>query len=189
MKADTVLRCCIYALHDPVTDLIGYVGQSIHPYKRLYEHYRLIHDYIEEGLYNEEGYHRTTQNEREITHKKDSWLMHLMAKKQMPKVVILEELDKESYYAGLAYAAEEKWINFMIYEGEPLTNAAVVYKQRSVGDCPYEHEVAHLRNIKRRIDYRPVIEAHWGSMNAWVKSAAGVITLIRDEARAKGEAI
>jgi len=90
------MKTFIYALKDPNTNKIRYVGKSNNPVKRLYDH---IHSCY-------------------ITHThKNKWIQSLLKENKKPIVEILEEVNilEWQFY-------EKYWINKLKKEGEKLTN-------------------------------------------------------------------
>lgn len=88
----------IYALLDPDTDAVRYVGKSDNPEKRLAQHMKLL--------------------EPKATHKQN-WLRSLASKGKIPKLKILEEVDTNCWQD-----AERKWIQYYRELGSQLTNTA-----------------------------------------------------------------
>jgi hypothetical protein len=93
--------CFIYALVDPATGKIRYVGKSNDPEKRLRSH-----------LQDETGPNKD----------KRSWLKQLSISGQKPELHILEEVSLENWKER-----ERWWIAEMKRRGEPLTNISEGY--------------------------------------------------------------
>lgn len=87
----------IYALVDPISNKMKYVGKSDNPEKRLKGH-------ISEARHNS-GTHRI------------SWLRKLARKNLEPILLILEEVSKETWQERERY-----WISYGLLAGWPLTN-------------------------------------------------------------------
>lgn len=85
----------IYALIDPYTAQIRYIGKSIRPKQRL----------------------QNQMNEVSNCHR-SHWLQSLKANKKRPHQVILQELDDDSYWQSCEIA----WIKHGKQMGWPLTN-------------------------------------------------------------------
>jgi len=85
----------IYALVDPVTDQIRYVGMSVNPSRRLQLHVRDL---------------------RGKTHK-SCWIAKLKGIGQIPRMVILEECDSDTWKVR-----ERWWIDKLTSDGLRLTN-------------------------------------------------------------------
>ena len=172
MKADTVLTHYIYALHDPIVDVIGYVGRSTAPKERYKAHFNTISRYIADGRERHQSRHKV------VTADKDLWLIYMIARKCVPRQMILAQHDNITL--GEADAAENKWIDFMLAEDEPITNYMVQkMARRDLTKCPYEPLVSHLRTHDGNFDFRPVIEEHWGSMQQWEKSHDVLLEMVR----------
>jgi hypothetical protein len=88
----------IYALLDPDTDEVRYIGKADNPNKRLRRHL---------------GFFEPTATY------KQNWLKSLISKQQQPSIKILEEVDKEDWQD-----AERKWIKHYREQGARLTNKA-----------------------------------------------------------------
>lgn len=88
----------IYALIDPNTNQVRYVGKSDNPEKRLSRHL---------GFFEPKSTH------------KQNWLKSLMENHQEPILKILEEVDQPVWKD-----AERKWIKFYKDQGVVLTNTA-----------------------------------------------------------------
>lgn len=95
MKVDLEHVVYIYALLDPDTSLIRYIGKSIRPKERLQNH----------------------MNERSFCHR-SHWLQSLKARGLVPEMVILEEIKGECPWEE----AERFWIARARSLGLPLTN-------------------------------------------------------------------
>lgn len=85
----------IYALKDPRTDEIRYIGKSAHPAKRLEQH---LHD-------------------RSTNYAKVLWLDELRLEGLQPQLLILEEVDAKSWPE-----AEQRWMDQGWKRGWPLVN-------------------------------------------------------------------
>lgn len=91
------MKAKIYALKDPDTGRVRYVGQTIHsPDRRLRAHW----------------YGRTDDDTP-----KNQWLRRLEERGQRPTIEVLEEVS-----GGQKYEAEKEWIADLINAGEPLLN-------------------------------------------------------------------
>jgi hypothetical protein len=88
----------IYALIDPDTGKVRYVGKSDNPKKRLDRHIA--------------GY------EPRPTHK-SIWIRSLLSLQKKPRIIILEEVESDEWQT-----AERKWIKFYKEQGVGLTNTA-----------------------------------------------------------------
>ena len=86
-------KMAIYALVDPDTEQVGYVGKSSNPRKRLGQH--LIGDANEE---------------------KNQWIVSLL---DVPRLVILEEFDART---TSSVDREYYWMSYYLDRGHPLTN-------------------------------------------------------------------
>jgi len=86
----------IYALVDPDTDGVRYVGKADNPRKRLETHLA--------------GY------EPHATHK-SNWIKSLLAQGKQPELMILEEADADTWQE-----AEKRWIAYFRKVGVSLTN-------------------------------------------------------------------
>jgi len=86
----------IYALVDPDTDGVRYVGKADNPHKRLEIHLA--------------GYEPRT------THK-SNWIKSLLAQGKQPELMILEEVDAAAWQE-----AEKRWIAYFRKVGVSLTN-------------------------------------------------------------------
>ena len=89
------MTTAIYALRDPYTDDVRYIGQSIDPTKRLREHLTDTHDTP-----------------------KVQWIRTLLETGQRPRLEILER----GLTTQQAFKAEQKWITYGQHNGWPLTN-------------------------------------------------------------------
>jgi hypothetical protein len=100
-----------YGLLDPTNQKIRYVGRSVRPLDRCYEHLQ---------LYN-----------LALAHPRRLWIEGLLDRGLKPELVILEELEgrinidlpvyKDPARARI-HAAEEGWIRRLLEAGHPLTN-------------------------------------------------------------------
>lgn len=98
------MRCFVYALFDPRTNRIRYVGASTQGMKRPKQHW-------EPYYLNKEGH----------THKA-RWIKSLLSLGLVPGVVVLEEVTQPSE----AFTVESHWISELRSKGVNLTNLAVV---------------------------------------------------------------
>jgi hypothetical protein len=90
------MKTFIYALKDPNTNKIRYVGKSNNPIKRLYDHIHSCH----------------------LTHThKNNWLQSLLRENKKPTVEILEEVNSSEWQFY-----EKYWIHKLKNQGEKLTN-------------------------------------------------------------------
>lgn len=85
----------IYALKDPFTDQIRYIGKSIRPHERL----------------------MNECNERVNTHR-SHWIQSVLARGQRPIQIILETLPHDAHWQS----CEQMWIAYGRAQGWPLTN-------------------------------------------------------------------
>ena len=91
-----MIQTYIYALVDPDTDGVRYVGKADDPYKRLERHLA--------------GY------EPRATHK-SNWIKSLLAQGKQPELMILEEVGVAAWEE-----AEKRWIAYFRKVGVSLTN-------------------------------------------------------------------
>lgn len=85
----------IYALLDPFTSAIRYIGKSIRPEQRLKDHC----------------------NDRANTHR-THWIRSVIRRGRRPRLIVLD-----SFPACLGWQeAERRWIAWALAKGEPLTN-------------------------------------------------------------------
>lgn len=115
----------IYALADPETDRIRYVGSSKHPHERLIQH----------RSENKNGA-RNTERGR--------WWGSLLDRGLSPKLIILEEVD-ESVGLQQRLDIENMWARRLVERGEPLTN----FTGSGVGRAQVVLDVAGLIAIKK----------------------------------------
>jgi len=94
----------IYALCEPDSDVIRYVGKANEPESRFWLH---IHDSINANPF------RTTP--------KEEWIRSLAAKRQQPTLKILEKVLRDEHPS-----AERRWIQWARDTGHDLTNVARV---------------------------------------------------------------
>lgn len=99
--------CTIYALMDPISGRIHYVGRSVKPKERYQKHLRQGRGLIK--------YLKQTRNP--VPQTKDEWIGHLLLKKRSP---VLIELEKVPYPAG--QQAESYWYDVCIELEQPLMN-------------------------------------------------------------------
>ncbi len=93
----------VYALLDPRTDRVRYVGYSYDPWERLHGHHGHVQDMS-----------------RSVTHK-NNWLRGLIDAGYEPRMVVIDRcLGPED-----AKSSEVSWIEFYRSIGEPLTNMTV----------------------------------------------------------------
>lgn len=87
----------IYALIDPITEEVRYVGKTINPATRLYDH--------------------CNQSAAGNNPHKMRWILGLRAQDMLPKMIVLEECLPDTWEE-----AEIRWIAHYRASGAPLTN-------------------------------------------------------------------
>lgn len=100
-----VIPIFIYALQDPRTQSIHYIGQSQHPQRRL-------HGHLSQARRNAEA------------DAKCFWIAELLAQELKPALVILEETDGTQ-----ATEREAFWIVEMFRREQPLTNQSINWRE------------------------------------------------------------
>ena len=147
-------QASIYALCDPRTDEVRYVGKANNPKSRLRSHLK--------------------PRDRTLTHK-DCWVASLAVLGLKPKMVILETVDADTWKA-----AECKWILHYRRLGANLTNhsdggdgynpnEATRAKMRANGiawwdSLTEQQRIDHVRNPER---CRKISEANTGKPQPW----------------------
>ena len=99
--------CTIYALMDPVSGRIHYVGRSIEPKERYQKHIRQGRGLLK----------YLKQAKSPIPQTKDEWIGHLLLKRKSP---VLIELEKVPLFAG--QKVESYWYDVCIELEQPLMN-------------------------------------------------------------------
>ena len=94
-----MIKYFIYALSDPKDNKIHYIGQSIDPKRRYFDHY---HDAGSTSL----------------------WIRELIEEGLRPLLSIIEETDVENVRDREAY-----WIDFYCQQGEPLENQQLTHRE------------------------------------------------------------
>lgn len=115
----------VYALADPETGRIRYVGSSKHPYARLIQ----FRSEIKNGVRNTEQY---------------KWLGTILDRGLSPKLVVLEEVP-ESVSRQQRRDVENMWASRLVERGEPLTN----FTGSGVGHVRVVLDAAGLVAIKK----------------------------------------
>ena len=115
----------IYALADPETDRIHYVGSSKVPHQRLIQH-------------RSENKNGTRNTER------GKWWGSLLDRGLLPRLVVLEEVP-ESASRRQRLDVENTWGRRLVERGEPLTN----FTGSSVGHAHVVLDAAGLVAIKK----------------------------------------
>lgn len=96
----------VYALVDPRTDAVGYVGITNNAYERFKEHI----------------------NRRGDNGKKDIWIQQFKDEKVMPAMKILEVVDSQD----LALEREEYWIHHYKEQGATLVNIQLLRRREKI---------------------------------------------------------
>jgi len=117
----------IYALADPDTDLIRYVGSSKHPHERLIQH---------RSVNKNEHSHRITEQAK--------WWGSLLDRGLSPRLIVLEEIPDTSSLRQ-CLDIENMWARRLVERGEPLTN----FTGHGVGRAQVTLDVAALIAIKK----------------------------------------
>jgi hypothetical protein len=86
----------IYALIDPITENVRYVGKSVVPYRRYISHVKEV---------------------KNAKRRKDRWINFLLKQNRKPLFVILEKFQDKNWQKY-----ERKWIKFCKTQGYDLTN-------------------------------------------------------------------
>jgi hypothetical protein len=122
----------IYALIDPRSGQVNYIGQSNDPLSRVMQH---------------------CASARGDKSAKAKWIMGLRAEGLRPVVCVLQEVPRE-----WADTAEAGWIAWCLSEGTHLHNAASVIKRVSI---ELDHEIhAALARLDPGIDLSGSVEGH-----------------------------
>lgn len=112
----------IYALRDPFTLKIRYIGQTSNLRRRYWQH-------LKAG--------KLCQPDTYIYR----WISNLLSKNEIPQLIILEEVEDEFWEQ-----AEISWIEYALWIGWPITNTApggqtnYAIHNSSKSHCPYGHE-------------------------------------------------
>lgn len=112
----------IYALKDPVTNRVFYIGRSKHPSTRILQHvseaqnYKASQQITEDQLFGLEKFLKRGTGSL----KKMKWINNIIEKGLQPELIILDEWD--CFDVADANRLEDAWIAEMKRRGEPLTN-------------------------------------------------------------------
>ena len=128
------MKRAIYALKDPATGIIGYVGQTVDTWARLEQHVK--DGQTELDMMKFYGQEKFTAP---VTSDKSLWIAYLLSQGRTPELEVLEL--SEDFLE-----CEGKWIAIMLRRGEPLTNnVSGQFLERhglegydSYQDCPYD---------------------------------------------------
>ncbi len=115
----------VYALADPDTDRIHYVGSSKHPHERLIQH-------------------RSENKNTPRSTEKGRWWASLLDRGLSPNLIILEEV-AESTDIRRRLDIENMWARRLLERGEPLTN----FTGAGVGRAEVVLDVVGLIAIKK----------------------------------------
>ncbi len=123
----------IYALADPRTDKIGYIGITKNIRQRFNQHV----------------------NSRGSNSIKDDWIQQLLNDGLIPSIRVLETVETED----IAYKREAYWIRYYTKLGEQLTNISrhkiKVSRRRGPGYYSSAEEIAEELNIRGRLVVNP----------------------------------
>jgi predicted GIY-YIG superfamily endonuclease len=134
----------IYALTDPRTDKIGYIGITKNLKQRFNQHV----------------------NSQGSNSEKDSWIQQLLYDGLIPSIRVLETVENED----IAYKREAYWIQYYIRLGEQLTNVSrhkMKVRSRAYFRGPEytisAEETAEELNIRGRLVVNPNDnDLYWG---------------------------
>lgn len=116
----------IYALIDPRTRELRYVGQSVRGVARAKSHWR-------------------TKKERERKDHTHCWIRKLLAEGQVPEVEILETLEPSANVRALLDEAEIFWLGYFRMIGANLTNHTI----GGCGSYGYRHTAEAKEKMRK----------------------------------------
>lgn len=112
----------IYAIKDPITNRVFYIGRSKHPSTRILQHiseaqnYKMSKQISDAQLFGLEKFVKRSLSNA----KKMKWINNIIDKGLQPELVIIDEW--ECFDIADANRLEDAWIAEMKRRGEPLTN-------------------------------------------------------------------
>lgn len=106
----------IYCLVCPLECRVRYVGQSVQPMHRYFQHLNCAKNILNK-------YPDDWEKEAQRLSSKDRWIVRVLHEGEYPQLLILEGLEKAS--SDAANAAEQRWIDVFHAADHPLTNREI----------------------------------------------------------------